>query len=216
MTEPVDTDPVSEPVATPRPGRRRVALAAAVVVVVAVAGAAGVLMMRPTSGGPLGAGDAGVVVDGFAAGTVVTYGLQTLGNTDQEHPIVLESVQVRVGDPGVELLGDPLLLGPERVQQMGAGSFDVLEGWPPAQAPVAIPVAGAVIPAGQTSQYEVVVPLRVPAQGVGVVEGFTVTYEASGRRYREVTDMVLVLCPTHDAATCREFDPGQGLESLRD
>lgn len=87
-----------------------------------------------------------------------------------------------------------------------------MQGWPPYDiAPV--PVEGAVVPAGARSQFEVVVPLSVPdvEQGIGVIDGFVVEYEAGGRRYREETDMVPVICPIESHAACDAFDPDTDL-----
>lgn len=61
--------------------------------------------------------------------------------------------------------------------------------------------------------YEVIVPLRVPdvAQGIGVIDGFIVEYEVDGRRYRDETNMVLVICPLEDYSACEAFDPNTDL-----
>lgn len=85
---------------------------------------------------------------------------------------------------------------------------DVLPGWP-IEGLEPIDVEGAVIPAGARAHVEVVIPLRVPdvEQGVGVFEGFTVEYESGGRRYREDTDIALVICPSEDHGACDSFDP---------
>lgn len=175
---------------------------------VLVAGALVAVLTRPDGDGPLTNGEVGVVVHAFPAGATVTYGLQTLGNDDPAEEIRLVAVRVRAGGPAPRLLGEPALLGPERVDALGAGVFDVLAGWPPdGLAPTQ--VEGAVIPAGARSHLEVVVPLAVPdvAQGIGVIEGFTVEYEVAGRRYREDTRMMLVVCPAEDHRACDAFDP---------
>lgn len=168
---------------------------------------------RPHTDGPLASGDAGAIVNAFEAGTVVTYGMQTLGNDSPDATIELISVSVRMGDPAVELLGEPVLLGPERVSAMDAGVFDVLPGWPPVEDLASQPVRGAAIAAGQRLMYEVIVPLRVPDvdQGIGVIDGFIVEYEVDGRRYRDETNMVLVICPIEDYSACEAFDPNTDL-----
>lgn len=184
----------------------------AVVAVIAIIGALVAALLwnaRPRAGGPLAVGSGGVVVNAYPAGSTVTYGLQTLGNDSPSAEIELVSVTVRIGEQAVGLLGEPELLGPERVEVMDIGSFDVLPNWPPEGAPATRPVAGAVIGPGERSTYEVVVPLRVPSidERIGVIDGFVVEYTVDGRRYRELTDTVLVICPIEDHAACDAFDP---------
>jgi hypothetical protein len=149
------------------------------------------------------------VVNAFPAGSTVTYGLQTLSNDSPHDAMQITSVAVRQGEPALEILGEAALLGPERVEAMDAGAFDVLAGWPPVDGVEPQPAEGARVAAGAISEYEVVVPLRVPSQeqGIGIIEGFVIEYEAGGVRYREETSMTLVLCPIEESTACEEFDP---------
>lgn len=198
-------DAVVAPQRVPR--MRRFAPVLAVAALAGAVAVVAVLTSRPHSGGPIGSGSAGVVVNAFPAGSTVTFGLQTLGNTSPDATIELISITPRTGDPSVQVLESPMLLGLERVQAMDAGSFDVQAGWPvPGLDPV--PVRGATIPPDSRSVFEVVVPLVVPdvEQGIGRIDGFVIDYEANGRRYRDVTDMVLVICPLEDYSACTEFE----------
>ncbi|MCL3859835.1 hypothetical protein [Actinotalea sp. K2] len=175
-------------------------------VVVAALGAAALLLARPATDGPLDvAYEAGVVVQAFPAGSTVTYGLQILGNTSRTSTIELVSLTPVLGDPPAEVLGEAMLLGPERVEALGVGGFDVMAGWPPAGV-TPLEVAGQLVPPQTNAHYEVVLPVSVPQDGMVIIEGFDVEYRVEGRPYRERSSTTLVLCPVESYQQCLEFE----------
>ena len=129
--------------------------------IVAAVVAVGVLALQPQPGSVIGGGSAGVVVDAFPAGSTVTYGLQTIGNGDPERAIELISIEPRIGTPSLDVRGPAMLAGPDRVDVLGAGMFDVLPGWPIAGLELSA-VSGTTVAAGIETAYEVVVPVTVP------------------------------------------------------
>ncbi|WP_250445374.1 hypothetical protein [Actinotalea sp. C106] len=148
-----------------------------------------------------------MVVMAFPAGSTVTYGLQTLGNSSASDSIELLTVSPVMGDPPPEARGEVKLLGPERVATLGAGAFDVVPGWPPSGTDP-IDVTGQRVPAGTSSHVEVVLPVAVPPRGMAVIEGFDVEYRVDGRRYQERSSITLVLCPSEYPQDCAEFEQG--------
>lgn len=160
------------------------------------------------AGGPLEVAESsGVVVTAFPAGSTVTYGLQHISNNGTE-PLTLTRVVPLIGEPTLEVVDEPQLLGPDRVDVLGAALFDALAGWP-VRGVEHHQVDGAVVPPDGSTHFEVVVPVRVPTveEGIGRVDGFVIDYESDGQRYRVRTSTALVLCPSENPQACEEFEP---------
>lgn len=158
-------------------------------------------------GGPLGGGsDAGIVVDAFSAGSEITYGLQNLTNSGPDE-IVIDGVDVLLGEPGLEVVDDVLAYGPSRLETFGYNTFDVQEGWPPTGD--AAPLVGASIAPFDRIGLEVLVGVRVPSlgDGVGTLDGVRVAYTAGGRQYVRTFHLAMTLCAHERAHACDSAVP---------
>jgi len=195
--------PPAERFASTRPGTPRAAIVVSLVVLLTLMAST----QRLHRDGPLDENDggAGVVVDAFAAGSDVTYGLVTLTSSGDEE-ITITALEPLPGDPSLEVFDDLRVTGPERLSR-GFNSFDVEQGWPPPHGSRAGP--GATIAPDGGIGLEALVPVRVPsaADGIGVLEGVRVSYTAGGYSYTEDVRVRLVLCPTEQNAACIAYDP---------
>ena len=159
---------------------------------------------RPQQGGPLGGGDeAGIVVDAFYADSAITYGLQNLTNSGPDE-ILIEDIEILLGDPGLKILGDVWAYGPSRVEREGFNLFDVREGWPPGDH--AAPLVGSTIAPSDHIGLELLIGLRVPSvdEGIGTLEGVSVAYTAGGTEYVKTFHVAMTICPRGHAGKCDE------------